>query len=199
MLDVLLLVFHVLFCIALIISVLLQSGKGGGLAAGLGGGTSSAATQVFGGRGAGNFLSKSSVILATLFMLTSLTLAYLSSAPRTAMDLTQQPEGKVGLGAEQIVEDGTTQGGSANGAKALDIGSLGAPPADAKAPEVKVVPAPAAAADDKAAPAAAPEADKAAPATDDKAAPAAAPAADDKAAPAAAPEVDKAAPTPATP
>jgi preprotein translocase subunit SecG len=138
MLDVLLLVFHVLFCIALIFSVLLQSGKGGGLAAGLGGGTSSSATQVFGGRGAGNFLSKSSVILATLFMCTSLTLAYLSSAPRTAMDLSQQPQGKVGLGAEQIVEDGSQNGGSAGEAKALDIGSLGAPPTSGDKPAIKI-------------------------------------------------------------
>ena len=106
-LDIFLLVVHILFCVLLVIAVLLQSGKGGGLAAGLGGGTASSATQVFGGRGAGNFLSRGTVIIASLFMITSLSLAYRSSAPRSAMDLSQQPEGKVGIGAEQIVEEGS--------------------------------------------------------------------------------------------
>jgi len=62
---------HVLVCIVLILSVLLQSGKGGGLSSAFGssGPTSGMAGQMFGGRGAATFLSKATTILATLYML----------------------------------------------------------------------------------------------------------------------------------
>ncbi|MFH1278885.1 MAG: preprotein translocase subunit SecG [Candidatus Eisenbacteria bacterium] len=65
-------IIHVLNCVLLIVVVLLQSSKGGGLAGAFGGGQTSSA--VFGGRGAGTFLSKLTTALAVVFMLTSLTL-----------------------------------------------------------------------------------------------------------------------------
>jgi preprotein translocase subunit SecG len=68
-------VIHVLVCVFLILVVLLQQGKGGGLGA-MGGATA----QVFGGRGAGNFMTRLTAICATIFMITSMSLAYLSSA-----------------------------------------------------------------------------------------------------------------------
>lgn len=68
-------VVHVIACLFLILVVLLQQGRGGGLS-GLGGGSA----QVFGGRGAGNFMTRLTAICAAVFMLTSLSLAYLSSA-----------------------------------------------------------------------------------------------------------------------
>ncbi len=68
-------VIHIVVCIILILVVLLQQGKGGGLS-GMGGG----GAQVFGGSGAGNFMTRLTAICATIFMLTSLSLAYLSSA-----------------------------------------------------------------------------------------------------------------------
>ena len=67
-------VIHLLVCFALVLVVLLQSGKGGGLAGVLGGGGSGGQT-LFGGRGAADFLSKSTSVLAFLFMLTSVVLA----------------------------------------------------------------------------------------------------------------------------
>lgn len=67
-------VLHVFVCFFLVLVVLLQQGKGGGLG-GLGGG----ATQVFGGRGAGNFMTRLTAICAAIFMLTSMVLAYISS------------------------------------------------------------------------------------------------------------------------
>jgi preprotein translocase subunit SecG len=67
---------HVLVCAILIFVVLLQQGRGGGMGATFGGG---GATQVFGGRGAGNLLTRTTSICAGLFMLTSVTLAYKSS------------------------------------------------------------------------------------------------------------------------
>ena len=69
-------VVHVGTCLFLILVVLLQQSKGGGLAGSLGG----SATQVFGGRGSANFMTRVTGVLAALFMLTSASLAYLSSA-----------------------------------------------------------------------------------------------------------------------
>jgi preprotein translocase subunit SecG len=74
-LNTLISVVHVIACIFLILVVLLQQGRAGGLGA-LGGATQ----QVFGGRGAGNLLTRLTAIFATLFMVTSISLAYLASA-----------------------------------------------------------------------------------------------------------------------
>ena len=68
-------IVHVLAAIFLVLVILLQSGKGGGMGAALGG----ASTQIFGGRGAGNFLSRLTTGAAVIFFLTSLTLSVLSS------------------------------------------------------------------------------------------------------------------------
>ncbi len=79
---ILFLILHLLVCFSLILVVLLQSGKGGGLAGAFGGGGGSQA--LFGGRGAATFLSKATTILGSLFMITSLTLALLSGAHRAS-------------------------------------------------------------------------------------------------------------------
>jgi preprotein translocase subunit SecG len=70
-------VLHILVCFFLVLVVLIQPGKSGGLGAAFGG---AGATQVFGGRGAGNFLSRTTWICAALFFVTSMTLAYISSS-----------------------------------------------------------------------------------------------------------------------
>jgi preprotein translocase subunit SecG len=67
---------HVMVCISLVAVVLLQRGKGADIGAALGGGSSN---TVFGGRGAGNFLTKLTTGCAIVFMLTSLSLSYLGS------------------------------------------------------------------------------------------------------------------------
>ncbi|MGE5174996.1 MAG: preprotein translocase subunit SecG [Hyphomicrobiales bacterium] len=67
---------HVLVCLALTITILLQSGKGGGLAGAFGGGSSQ---TLFGGRGAATFLSRATTVLAVIFFVTSLTLGVTSS------------------------------------------------------------------------------------------------------------------------
>lgn len=77
MLQTFLNIVHVFVCLFLILVVLLQQGRGGGMAGGLGGG---AAAQVFGGRGAGNFMTRLTAICAAIFMVTSMALAYLASA-----------------------------------------------------------------------------------------------------------------------
>ncbi len=77
MLTTLLEILHVSVCLFLMMVVLLQQGKGGGMGAAFGGG---ATAQVFGGRGAGNILTRATAVCAAIFMLTSVSLAYVSSS-----------------------------------------------------------------------------------------------------------------------
>jgi preprotein translocase subunit SecG len=72
-------VVHVMVCLILIVSVLLQRGKGAEIGAVFGGGGSS---TVFGSRGAGTFLSRLTTGAAAVFFMTSLTLAILGSGHR---------------------------------------------------------------------------------------------------------------------
>ena len=74
--TVLLVILHVVVCVALILIVLLQTGKGADIGAAFGGGSSS---TLFGSTGASTFLSKATTVAAVTFMLTSLALAYLAS------------------------------------------------------------------------------------------------------------------------
>ncbi|WP_243373527.1 preprotein translocase subunit SecG [Geotalea sp. SG265] len=71
----LLVILHILVCLALIVIVLLQSGKGAEMGASFGAGGSQ---SVFGAGGGTTFLSKLTTSAAIIFMLTSLTLAFLS-------------------------------------------------------------------------------------------------------------------------
>jgi preprotein translocase subunit SecG len=75
-LNSILLVVQVLLSISLIALILMQHGKGADAGAAFGSGASA---TVFGARGSGNFLSKSTTILAILFFIVCLSLAYLSS------------------------------------------------------------------------------------------------------------------------
>ncbi len=72
----LLIVIHVLICLALIIVILMQSSKGEGLAGAFGGTALTGA--VFGGRGAATFLSKATSFAAIAFMVSCLVLAFVS-------------------------------------------------------------------------------------------------------------------------
>jgi preprotein translocase subunit SecG len=69
-------ILHVFVCVFLIIVVLLQAGKGGGMGIAFGGGGSQ---TVFGSSGAGNFLTKLTSAAAFIFLITSLGLAHYSS------------------------------------------------------------------------------------------------------------------------
>ncbi|MYK39861.1 MAG: preprotein translocase subunit SecG [Gemmatimonadetes bacterium] len=70
MFEILFTIFHVLICVLLVVTVLLQAGKGGGLAGSIGGGLAS--SSVLGGRTAATFLTKATTVLATAFMLSCL-------------------------------------------------------------------------------------------------------------------------------
>jgi preprotein translocase subunit SecG len=77
---VLLIILHVLACIGLIMIVLLQTGKGADMGAAFGGGSSQ---TLFGSSGAGTFFGKATTAIAVIFMVTSLTLAYMSTRKDT--------------------------------------------------------------------------------------------------------------------
>ncbi len=79
----LLTVLHVIFCLFLILVILLQTGKGAGMGAAFGGGGSS---TVFGPRGVGSFIGKATGVVAALFMITSLSLAFFSSSKSTSLE-----------------------------------------------------------------------------------------------------------------
>ena len=72
--SLVIIIIHVIVCIALIMIVLLQTGKGADMGAAFGGGSSQ---TLFGSTGASTFLSKATTVAAIVFMLTSLTLAYI--------------------------------------------------------------------------------------------------------------------------
>ncbi len=70
-----LIVVHVIVSAVLVVVILLQAGKGSGLGGAFGG----SSQAVFGGRGAQTFLGKVTSASAAVFMLTSLSLSYLST------------------------------------------------------------------------------------------------------------------------
>jgi preprotein translocase subunit SecG len=75
-------ILYVLVCLFLILVVLLQPGRGG-VGGAFGGGSSQ---TVFGGSGAGNFLTRLTSVSAALFMILSATLAYMSSSSDKSLE-----------------------------------------------------------------------------------------------------------------
>jgi len=71
-----LLITQVLLSISLIALILIQHGKGADAGAAFGSGASA---TVFGARGSGNFLSRATTVVAILFFMVCLALAYVSS------------------------------------------------------------------------------------------------------------------------
>jgi len=89
-----LIVAHVLVALAIIGLVLLQHGKGADMGSGFGGGASG---SLFGATGSANFLSRMTAVLATMFFLLSLALAYVATKRPVeggggVMDRVQQQE-----------------------------------------------------------------------------------------------------------
>lgn len=67
---------HIALCGLLVVVILLQPGKGGDLGGGLGGGATAA---IFGPQGPTNLLQRATTVVAGLFLVTSITLAWFSS------------------------------------------------------------------------------------------------------------------------
>jgi len=103
---------HVLVALAIIGLVLLQHGKGADMGSGFGGGASS---SLFGATGSANFLSRTTAVLATLFFLTSLGLAYLASnQPRTSggvLDAAKQQAPELPKDGKAMQKDASKEAG----------------------------------------------------------------------------------------
>jgi preprotein translocase subunit SecG len=79
--SVVIVILHILVCLALIGIVLLQAGKGADIGAAFGAGSSQ---TMFGTRGAATFLQKATVTAAVTFMVTSLALTFISNRSKTS-------------------------------------------------------------------------------------------------------------------
>jgi len=86
----LILTAHVIACVLLVLIVLLQTGKGTDMGATFGGASGQA---LFGGTGPASLLSKITTGVAIIFMLTSLTLAYMSSHKSQVSVMPSSPPG----------------------------------------------------------------------------------------------------------
>jgi preprotein translocase subunit SecG len=128
-------IVHIFVCLVLMFVVLLQQGKGGGMGSAFGG----ASAQVFGGSGAGNILTRATAICAGVFMLTSVTLAYMSSSGDRAL------RAKVAEEQTKVKDRGTkrekTDATPAPSGSAAPSGAA-APGMNAPAPPAPVAPAP---------------------------------------------------------
>jgi preprotein translocase subunit SecG len=74
-------VIHIVTCVLIMIVVLMQSGKGAEISATLGG----SSNTVFGSSGGSNFFSKTTFVLAAVFMFTSVTLTILGTREKRSV------------------------------------------------------------------------------------------------------------------
>ncbi len=113
---------HIAVCLGLMASILLQSGKGGGLAGAFGAGSSQ---TLFGGRGAATFLSRATTTLAVIFFVTSLTLGIQASRTAGGRGSLIQEEARR-RGQQRAAGGGA--GAPTTGAPTTGVPSAGAPP-----------------------------------------------------------------------
>ena len=92
-------VLHVLTCFFLILAILLQSGKGGGISAAFGGGAGAALGQA----SATTVLTKFTGVAAGLFMVTSMVLAVYST-PSAGSDVTNAAKKEAAAAAASSVD-----------------------------------------------------------------------------------------------
>ena len=94
----LILIINIVLAILLIIVILLQKSEGGAL--GLGG----SQDNYISSRSAGNFLTKATAVLATLFIITSIALTILSQEKVTTSSVLEKVEEKEDSSEPQIPE-----------------------------------------------------------------------------------------------
>jgi len=135
-------VVHVLACFILVVTVLLQAGKGADIGAVFGG----ASTTIFGSSGAGNFLTRLTTGAAIVFMITSLTLTYGAShrVSSTLMPETAVPAARnEPLAGGPVGDEGeaaTAPQGAGEGAAPAGEPAAAAPAAPAAPPAAPAAP-----------------------------------------------------------
>ncbi len=95
-------VIHVILTGALIGLVLIQRGKGADVGAAFGSGASN---TMFGSQGSASFLTRTTAAVATLFFVTSLTLAYMSAQRDDRRSVTEIIEAPVVQESVETVKD----------------------------------------------------------------------------------------------
>ncbi|HWS14644.1 MAG TPA: preprotein translocase subunit SecG [Candidatus Methylomirabilis sp.] len=115
----LIVVLHVIVSIALILIILLQTGKGSDIGAVFGGGSSQ---TLFGSTGPTSFLSKLTAGAAIIFMITSLVLAYFSGSAGSSSSIM-----KSGVPASTM--PGPLKGSTGGPPAGMPAGMPAAPPA----------------------------------------------------------------------
>jgi preprotein translocase subunit SecG len=113
--TIFIIVVHVIVAVFLILTVLLQAGKGADLAGAFGGAGSETA---FGSRGTATLLSKLTTASAVIFMLSSLGLSVMSLQSRSLIK--DEPEEVQAPAAEAPVPDAEAPAGAAAGSDDLD-------------------------------------------------------------------------------
>ena len=112
---------HVLVALVIIGLVLLQHGKGADMGSGFGGGSSG---SLFGATGSANFLSRATAVLATVFFLTSLGLAYLATnKPKVGGGVLDAVKSQPVVPAEKAPQNAATDKPAAEVPKILFEGS----------------------------------------------------------------------------
>ncbi|MBL1240951.1 MAG: preprotein translocase subunit SecG [OCS116 cluster bacterium] len=86
--------FHLIIVVALVLTILLQRSEGGALGIGGGGGGGDAFMS---GRSAGNVLTKATTVLAVLFFMTSISLAYLSKVETASSSILTDVNGEAAI------------------------------------------------------------------------------------------------------
>jgi preprotein translocase subunit SecG len=146
-------VFHLFLAIGLVSLVLIQHGKGADAGAAFGSGASG---TVFGARGSGNFLSRATAALATLFFLTSMALAYFASQVGEPEGLMEGVELPAAPAAAEVQQDVPAIPGTGGGSQLSDVPAVpqSAVPVESvpqtavpEAAQPEVIPAPAPAAE----------------------------------------------------
>jgi len=131
----LMLIAHVVISVAIIGLVLLQRGKGADAGAAFGAGASG---TVFGAKGSANFLSRTTAALATLFFVSSLSLAYLGSQvpeSQSLMDGLEAPAEEI----SNVFPTGNESSAGADELPALPQGGADLPVPEAEIQQVEII------------------------------------------------------------
>ena len=113
------LLVHVLAALGIVGLVLVQHGKGADMGAAFGSGASG---SLFGATGSANFLSRTTAILAVVFSVTSLSLAYIASnKPKTTGGVMQNAVESLSVTAPPATGAEKAESKSGSGSKAKDI------------------------------------------------------------------------------
>lgn len=96
--ESILLVIHVIVALVIVGLIMLQQGKGAEMGASFGSGSSQ---TVFGAAGSGNFFSRMTAVMVTVFFITSFVLAMIA---QNRVDVTDAPIPEVSETAEQVEE-----------------------------------------------------------------------------------------------